>query len=418
MAKQKYSFVLDTMRKPSFRELEVVNGDTGLQFEITLKQDGVLLHTALTAALTVIACFRRADGRIYLQDANSGVSVSNSVVTIDLYATSFTAGTNECELQVYTGTDDADLVTSARFLFVARGEINNSDSLLSWDQYPMLVLLESRLDTAAKSIEDMTVEASGLAAGSVPTVVITDTEGHKNIAFGIPQGLKGNTGAKGAQGEPGDTGPTGAGVQSGGSQGQVLVKASSADYDTTWQTPVQSTVDAELSATSENPVQNKAVKAALDNKAASLHTHTKTDITNFPETMPPSAHSHAAEDVTGIATLDANGKVTPAQASARSVDVSASKTLALTDAGTRQRVVATSAITITVPPDSTVAWSDDTEIEILQIGAGLATIAPGTGVTLSSEGPATTSRTMSAQYTGAALVRTGSNAWVLIGALA
>ena len=368
--------------------------------------------------MTVIACFRRADGRIYLQDANSGVSVSNSVVTIDLYATSFTAGTNECELQVYTGTDDADLVTSARFLFVARGEINNSDSLLSWDQYPMLVLLESRLDTAAKSIEDMTVEASGLAAGSVPTVVITDTEGHKNIAFGIPQGLKGNTGAKGAQGEPGDTGPTGAGVQSGGSQGQVLVKASSADYDTTWQTPVQSTIDAELSTTSENAIQNKVVKSALDEKATSVHSHMKADITNFPETMPPSANSHAADDVTGIATLDANGKVPPAQASARSVDVSASKTLALTDAGTRQRVVATSAITITVPPDSTVAWSDDTEIEILQIGAGLATIAPGTGVTLSSEGPATTSRTMSAQYTGAALVRTGSNAWVLIGALA
>ena len=47
-------------------------------------------------------------------------------------------------------------------------------------------------------------------------------------------------------------------------------------------------LDAALSATSENPVQNKAVKAALDEKAAAEHTHGVSDVTDFPTAMPAS----------------------------------------------------------------------------------------------------------------------------------
>ena len=42
------------------------------------------------------------------------------------------------------------------------------------------------------------------------------------------------------------------------------------------------TVDSSLSSDSTNPVQNKIVKAALDGKANSTHTHTKSQITDFP----------------------------------------------------------------------------------------------------------------------------------------
>lgn len=52
-----------------------------------------------------------------------------------------------------------------------------------------------------------------------------------------PQGPKGDTGATGATGPQGETGPAGApgvGVPSGGTQGQVLSKASDTDYDTAW----------------------------------------------------------------------------------------------------------------------------------------------------------------------------------------
>lgn len=52
-----------------------------------------------------------------------------------------------------------------------------------------------------------------------------------------PQGVKGETGAPGSTGPKGDTGQTGTtgvGVPAGGSAGQMLVKASSTDYDTRW----------------------------------------------------------------------------------------------------------------------------------------------------------------------------------------
>ena len=42
-------------------------------------------------------------------------------------------------------------------------------------------------------------------------------------------------------------------------------------------------IDRELSNTSENPIQNRAVFAALSEKASSSHSHSVADITDFPE---------------------------------------------------------------------------------------------------------------------------------------
>ncbi len=47
-------------------------------------------------------------------------------------------------------------------------------------------------------------------------------------------------------------------------------------------------VDASFSTSSTNPVQNKVIKAALDGKASSVHSHTKSQITDFPTSMPAS----------------------------------------------------------------------------------------------------------------------------------
>lgn len=48
-------------------------------------------------------------------------------------------------------------------------------------------------NTAANKINNLTVSASKLAAGADPTVAVTDVDGHKNIAFGIPKGDTGET---------------------------------------------------------------------------------------------------------------------------------------------------------------------------------------------------------------------------------
>lgn len=53
----------------------------------------------------------------------------------------------------------------------------------------------SAANNAAAKINNMTVAATGLAAGATPTATISEVSGHKHIAFGIPQGAKGDTGA-------------------------------------------------------------------------------------------------------------------------------------------------------------------------------------------------------------------------------
>jgi hypothetical protein len=92
-----------------------------------------------------------------------------------------------------------------------------------------------------------------------------------------------------------------------------------------------------------------------------------------------------------------------------------SYTLVLTDAGKRVSLSNATAITLTVPPNSSVAFAVDDEIEITQDGAGQVTIAPGAGVTINSYGAKTK---LAGQYAGASLKKTGTDTWLLIGNLA
>ena len=48
---------------------------------------------------------------------------------------------------------------------------------------------------AATKIDDMTITATGLAAGSAPTAELTEVGGHYNIVLGLPKGDKGDPGA-------------------------------------------------------------------------------------------------------------------------------------------------------------------------------------------------------------------------------
>lgn len=71
---------------------------------------------------------------------------------------------------------------------------------------------------------------------------------------------------------------------------------SSNDYTTTEKNKLagiatganKTTVDSALSSSSTNPVQNKVVNSALSEKANISHTHTKSQITDFPTSMPAS----------------------------------------------------------------------------------------------------------------------------------
>ena len=61
----------------------------------------------------------------------------------------------------------------------------------------------------------------------------------------------------------------------------------------------------------------------------------------------------------------------------------------------------------TIPPQSSVVWEDYTVLRILNLGAGVVTLTPGAGVTI-------TGATQLAQYATTMLVRTASNTWTSV----
>jgi len=90
-------------------------------------------------------------------------------------------------------------------------------------------------------------------------------------------------------------------------------------------------------------------------------------------------------------------------------------TLVLADASKAVECTNASAITVTVPQNSSVAFPIGTIIEIDQMGAGQVTIAAGTGTTLRSAGSLLKTR---AQYSGASIRKQATNTWLVVGDLA
>jgi len=92
-----------------------------------------------------------------------------------------------------------------------------------------------------------------------------------------------------------------------------------------------------------------------------------------------------------------------------------SYTLALADAGQIKIFNSAAALTVTVPPTSSVNWVLNTKIDVVQLGAGKVTFATGSGVTINSTGSL---KSINGQYSAATLVYySGSNNWLLIGNL-
>ena len=87
-------------------------------------------------------------------------------------------------------------------------------------------------------------------------------------------------------------------------------------------------------------------------------------------------------------------------------------TLALTDSGKFVTLSNASAITATIPPNSSVAFPIGTQVNLMQLGAGQVTVAAGVGVTLRSAGSLVKT---SAQYAVATALKIASDEWVLLG---
>ena len=71
-------------------------------------------------------------------------------------------------------------------------------------------------------------------------------------------------------------------------------------------------------------------------------------------------------------------------------------------------------VTLTIPPNSSVAFGIGTQINIMQLNTGQVTIAAGAGVTLRSAG---TKVKTNGQYSVATCVKIATDTWVLVGNL-
>ena len=89
-------------------------------------------------------------------------------------------------------------------------------------------------------------------------------------------------------------------------------------------------------------------------------------------------------------------------------------TLVLTDAGKVIEMNVAGANTLTVPPNSSVAFEVGAVLEGVQYGAGQTTITPGAGVTIRSSGGKLKT---TAQYSTFSLRKIATNEWIAAGDL-
>jgi len=116
---------------------------------------------------------------------------------------------------------------------------------------------------------------------------------------------------------------------------------------------------------------------------------------------------------TGIQVTESGSTITvSATATTFNAQTGTSYTLVLTDAGKIVTMSNASANTLTIPPNSSVAFPTGTIINIVQYGAGQTTIAPGSGVTLNSADSKTKLRV---QNSPSSIVKTDTNVWLLFG---
>ena len=160
-----------------------------------------------------------------------------------------------------------------------------------------------RAEAAADAILDLTAEASVSNTSGTPAVTVNVTEagGHKNMAFAF-SGIKGETGAQGETGPQGPEGPEGpegpagqdgadgadgysptATVTKSGDTATITITDKNGTTTATVKDGTTPTVDAALSPTSENPVQNKVVTVE---KADIITDTAQGSIASFPDGSP------------------------------------------------------------------------------------------------------------------------------------
>jgi len=128
-----------------------------------------------------------------------------------------------------------------------------------------------------------------------------------------------------------------------------------------------------------------------------------------------------AGNITVVGTVDGRDVAADGTAGDNLIDIpfnnqtGTTYTLVLADATKVVECNNGSAIALTVPPNSGVAFAVGAQIVIVQQGAGQITVTPGSGVTLRS---ASSKLKLTGQYSAATIIKRATNEWYVIGDLA
>ena len=158
-----------------------------------------------------------------------------------------------------------------------------------------------------------------------------------------------------------------------------------------------------------------AVKTEVDIKVANALLTTKGDIIAATAASTPARLGVGTDRQMLVADSTASNGVKwqyEGELGTPNAQTGATYTFVLTDSAGLVTFSYGSAITATIPPNSSVAYPIGTQINILQIGAGQITVAGGSGVTLQSEASRIKTR---AQYAMATVIKLGTNEWVVVG---
>jgi len=90
-------------------------------------------------------------------------------------------------------------------------------------------------------------------------------------------------------------------------------------------------------------------------------------------------------------------------------------TLVLADAGKIITSSNSSTVTVTIPPNSSVAYAIGSSITVISIGAGLTSFAQGSGVTITSTGATATAPVLRVQHSSATAIKTATDTWRVVG---
>lgn len=151
MDKKQYAFTLD-FKNPSSVDLpNIVSGDTGNEFTITITNDGEPVD--LTGArIRLIIVNKDGPGSQDTDVEGNGIDMtqaSSGILVIDIHASMISNGLNVGSVEAYTGANHEVLNTTQNFNFTAK--LSPSEKALL---FPSLLLAEAQYQTIIAAVQE------------------------------------------------------------------------------------------------------------------------------------------------------------------------------------------------------------------------------------------------------------------------